>query len=148
MRVQRFSLFIALGVLALLRPSPSHSEILDGPVKAQVVRVIDGDTFVANAFIWPGQTIRVNVRIRGIDTAELRAACPAEHRLAEKARSALAGLIANQVVSISRIGGGKYYGRVLANVETQEGTDIAASMLGSALARPYGPKSRHWACGM
>ncbi len=148
MRVHRFHICIALAALCLFRPSPSHAEILEGPVKAQVLRVIDGDTFVANAFIWPGQTITVNVRIRGIDTAELHASCQAEQRMAEKARSTLAGLIANRVVSISRIGGGKYYGRVLANVETPDGTDIATSMLGSALARPYGPKSRHWACGM
>jgi endonuclease YncB( thermonuclease family) len=45
---------------------------LRGPVEAIVVKVIDGDTFVADAAVWPGQTVRVNIRIRGIDAPEMK----------------------------------------------------------------------------
>jgi len=39
-----------------------------GPYRADVVRVIDGDTVVLDAHIWPGMTQRTHLRLSGIDT--------------------------------------------------------------------------------
>lgn len=39
-------------------------------VSASIVRVVDGDTFVARAFIWPGHEVTVHVRVLGVDTPE------------------------------------------------------------------------------
>src|SRR5215470_4926396 len=51
-------------------PSDSHP--------AEVLRVIDGDTFEARVRVWPGIDITTKVRLRNIDTPELRARCPDE----------------------------------------------------------------------
>jgi endonuclease YncB( thermonuclease family) len=119
---------------------------VSGPVAASVLRVIDGDTFVADAHVWPGETVRVSVRIRGIDAPELHSRCAAERVAATQARAALAGLLGSGPVTISNIGGDKYYGRVLADVATGEG-DVAPRMLSRALAKPYAGGRRMPYCG-
>ena len=43
-------------------------------VSASVVRVIDGDTFVASVDIWPGLTGTAHVRVLGVDTPEMTGA--------------------------------------------------------------------------
>ena len=118
-----------------------------GPVSARVVEVLDGDTFVADAEIWPGQTLRVNVRIRGIDAPEMKSRCPAERDAALLARSALADLVGERAVSLTNIGSAKYYGRVLADVSTGTGAAISAAMLEDGLVRPYGGGKRAGWCG-
>lgn len=112
-----------------------------------MIEVIDGDTFLADARIWPGQVIRVNVRIRGIDAPEMRGRCASEKAGAERARTSLAELISGTVVSITNIGGAKYYGRVLADVETPQGLAIGPALLGRNLVRPYGGEKRKSWCG-
>src|SRR5690606_39233702 len=92
-----------------------HAENLTGPVEARILRVLDGDTFEAEARVWPGHSVRVNVRIRGIDAPEIKSRCGAERR------AALSELLGERV-SLWNIGSAKYYGRVLADVETAEGT--------------------------
>ncbi|GAA2835018.1 hypothetical protein GCM10010836_30390 [Aminobacter aminovorans] len=49
-----------------------------GSLSAHVVEVIDGDRFLAEAEIWPGQTLRVNIRICGIDAPEMKSRCVGE----------------------------------------------------------------------
>ena len=127
-------------VLASSKPFP-------GPVEALVVRVLDGDTLVADARVWPGQTIRVNVRIRGIDAPEMKSRCRHEHLAAEKAREALSTMLGEGMIRISNIAGAKYYGRVLADVETPSGVSVAPALLSAALVRPYkGGRRKGW-CG-
>ena len=113
-------------------------ETIAGPVEAEVVRVIDGDTFVATAHVWPGEVITVAVRVRGIDAPELHSHCAAERQAALEARDALQGMLTGGPVTISNIGGGKYYGRVLADVTDRDGHAIAPVMLERKLARAYG----------
>jgi micrococcal nuclease len=50
-------------------------------------------------------------------------------------------------VRISNIGSAKYYGRVLADVETQAGEFVAGQMLERALVRPYDGGRRAGWCG-
>ena len=45
---------------------------------AEILRVIDGDTFEARVRVWPGLDITTKVRLRGIDAPELRAHCEGE----------------------------------------------------------------------
>lgn len=118
----------------------------EGPVKATVLSVLDGDTFLAEAHVWPGQVIEVNIRVRGIDAPEMKSRCAAEHAAALKAREALAELIGVSV-RISNIGSAKYYGRVLADVETEGGEFVASQMLEQALVRPYKGGRRAGWCG-
>jgi len=108
-----------------------------GPVSARIIKVIDGDTLVVDAHPWPGHAVRVSVRLRGIDTPERRSRCTAERLAGERARSELERLVSNfSTIELINVSGGKYYGRVLADLKA--GTqDVAAAMLESGLAMPY-----------
>ena len=138
---------LALAIALAWSPAAVAGRNFHGPVEAIVLDVIDGDTFLAEALVWPGQSVRVNVRIRGIDAPEMKSRCTGERRAALRARAALAELIGDAVVSISNIGGAKYYGRVLADVETPQGVPVADEMLGQSVVRPYaGGRRKSW-CG-
>ncbi|WP_246727835.1 thermonuclease family protein [Chelativorans sp. Marseille-P2723] len=121
--------------------------MLPGPVEAQVLRVIDGDTFVAEARVWPGQTITVSVRIRGVDAPELRSRCAREKAAGAKARAELEQMIGGATVRIYNVSGDKYFGRVLADVVTAEDDAVADHLLERALARPYSGGRRISFCG-
>lgn len=116
----------------------------DGPVEADVVRVIDGDTFEAAARIWLGEAIDVHVRIEGIDAPELHAHCSWERRRAEAARDYLARRIDGAAVELSRVRYDKYGGRVDAVVRDTDG-NIGEAMIAKGYARPYhGHRRRPW----
>jgi endonuclease YncB( thermonuclease family) len=135
----------AVALLVAVHDAAARDEI-SGPVAATVLRVIDGDTFVAEAHVWPGETVQVSVRIRGIDAPELHSRCPRERLAAAEARDALVALLDRRKVRITNIGGGKYYGRVLADVATPDG-EVAPVLLSLALVRHYSGGHRQPFCG-
>jgi endonuclease YncB( thermonuclease family) len=104
---------------------------------AAVVRIIDGDTFVARVRAWPAPDYETRVRLRRIDAAELHARCSRELRLALAARAALQRLLADGRVTLSRVGPDKYPGRIDANVATRSTADVSAAMLSGGFARAY-----------
>jgi endonuclease YncB( thermonuclease family) len=104
---------------------------------AEVVRIIDGDTFVARMRTAPGGEVETRVRLRRIDAAELHARCSKELRLALAARAALQRLLAEGSVMLSHVGPDKYPGRIDANVATRGTNDISAAMLSGGFARAY-----------
>jgi endonuclease YncB( thermonuclease family) len=104
---------------------------------AEVVRIIDGDTFVARMRTEPGGEVETRVRLRSIDAAELHARCSKELRLALAARAALQRLLADGRVTLSHVGPDKYPGRIDANVATRGTNDISAAMLLGGFARAY-----------
>ena len=137
---------ISLIATALLSGvSARAGDLIEGPVLADVIKVRDGDSIEVVAHVWPGTDVKVSVRIRGIDAPELRGKCPAEIELAERSREKLQRLVGNGQLELSRIGGGKYFGRVLADVITASGDDVGVEMLRSGHARPYrGEKRESW----
>lgn len=141
-----YSILMATALGAVPVAAGPERKVFAGPVAAEVVQVIDGDTFVADAEIWPGQTLRVNVRIRGIDAPEMKSRCRAERDAALAAQTALADLVANESVSLTNIGSAKYYGRVLADVRTGTGDAVGSAMLRDGLVRPYGGGKRQGWC--
>ena len=143
----RFVLFLAPLLAALASLPASAAKLFRGPVEAVVVEVLDGDTFLAEALVWPGHTVRVNVRIRGIDAPEMKARCDGERAAAERAREALALLFGSGPVAISNIASAKYYGRVLADVRTGDGREIAPILLDGNLVRSYSGGRREGWCG-
>lgn len=128
------------------RPLRLAEARFEGPVRAQVVRVIDGDTFEAAAQIWLGEAIDVRVRIAGIDAPELHARCEAERVRAEAARDFLARRIEGGQVRLSSLRYDKYGGRVDAAVEDGRG-DVGQAMIRAGLARPYHGERRQPWCG-
>ena len=117
-----------------------------GTCAADVVRVLDGDTFEARVRIWPGLEVTTKVRLRGIDAPELKARCEAEQGKAEAAREALRALLAQGEVAIARVTLDKYGGRVVAEASTRSTTDISQALLGAGLVRSYGGGRRDSWC--
>lgn len=145
-RLALLLLFCALST-ALASGPASAAKVFRGPVEVAVLEVLDGDTFVAEALVWPGHSVRVNVRIRGVDAPEMKARCDAERAAAEKAREALAALFGQGPIAISNISGAKYYGRVLADVTMPDGTAVAPLLLRRNLVLPYSGGRREPWCG-
>lgn len=112
------------------------SAAFEGPVRAEVTRVVDGDTFEAHTAIWLGQSIKVRVRIAGVDAPELHARCDEELARAEAARDWLVKRIEGSEVRLSSVHYDKYGGRVDAVVRDSAG-DVGAALIAAGLARPY-----------
>lgn len=145
----RVLFLLCIGTFLLVMPiklEAGEARFLKGPVEAELLEVVDGDTLRVRARIWLGQSISILVRLRDIDAPELkRSKCLAEKKLAEAARHRLVSLVQNRSLLLTDIAGGKYYGRVLAHVQRYEegikrgGRDntLSRHMLGSNLVRPY-----------
>lgn len=124
-----------------------RANTLAGPVPAELVEVIDGDTLRVRARIWLGQEITVLVRLRGVDTPELRGKCEREKQMARAAREFVSRAAASGPLMLSEISGGKYYGRVVATVSNAQGHSLAPLLLDAGLARAYGGARRGGWCG-
>jgi endonuclease YncB( thermonuclease family) len=111
-----------------------------------VIRTIDGDTFLARVHLSPGLDPTTRVRLRGIDAPELKASCPQELQMAEAATDALRVLLGEGEVTISNIGPDKYSGRVDADVATRKTPNVSAAMLAAGHARSYNGGHRSGWC--
>ncbi|WP_279483113.1 thermonuclease family protein [Aureimonas sp. SK2] len=142
----RFSLCLLLAVL-LGTPAGAQDwpREIDGPILAHVVKVRDGDTIEVEALIWPMQTVRVAVRLRGVDALELKGACAAETAAARDARDRLTALVGDGPVWLTRVSGDKYFGRVLADVASRTEPDLGARLLREGHVDAYdGGRRRDW----
>ena len=120
---------------------------LRGGHPAEVLRVIDGDTFEARVRIWPGMDVTTRVRLRGLDAPELHARCESERAQALAARDALKRILGQGEVGVTQVGQDKYGGRVDAAVSTGNTPDVSEAMLAGGFARAYhGGRRRSW-CG-
>jgi endonuclease YncB( thermonuclease family) len=139
----------ALVVGGALPGAIGAADRLAGPLPAQVVSVLDGDTLEVRVHIWLGQDLNTRVRLAGIDAPELKGKCDRERILARRARAYLlarldpvdAGVGA-AMVRLHEVRYGKFAGRVLARVETWDGTDLGQALLAAGLARPYDGRRR------
>lgn len=138
------SLFAIL-LLSATAGAPRAAETLPGPVPAELVSVVDGDTIAVRAHIWLGQELAIHVRLAGIDTPELKGECESERARARAARDYLERLIAGGPLTLVQIRYEKYAGRVMAHVTASDGADLSARMIASGHARAYdGGKRAPW----
>lgn len=140
---RRSSLFATGACLSVLLSAPSafaaSRQHVDGPVRAELIRVIDGDTLLVAAAPWPDHRITTYVRLRGIDAAEMHARCATTRIEAQVALAALTELVGStDTLSLSDISGDKYFGRVVAQVTLSDGRDPAEELLARGLVIPYG----------
>ncbi len=129
------------------RPLPMARAPLSGAHEAQVLRVLDGDTFEARVSIWPGVDVTTRVRLRSVDAPEMHARCDDERRGAVAAREALTHILAEGGVGVTRVGQDKYGGRVDADVSTARTPDVAQALLARGLVRRYDGGRRGSWCG-
>ncbi len=95
----------------------------------KVLRVYDGDTFWCAADIGLGQVFRWSVRLRGIDTPEIRTRNQEEKRAAHEARQALEFILRSaDRVELRNVALDKY-GRVLADVFVLDDVHVNGYML-------------------
>lgn len=136
-------------LMAFDTPPATHAaDRVAGPIKARVIAVPDGDSLVVLARIWPGQDIRANIRLEGIDTPEMRGRCADEALAAAHARDTLIAFIGGRRVTLHDIAPGKYFGRVLARVSAFDGRDLGIAMIDAGKARTYrGGKRKTWCDG-
>jgi endonuclease YncB( thermonuclease family) len=127
--------------------SPPTQATLRSGHPAQVLRVIDGDTFEARVRIWPGMDLTTKVRLRGVDAPEMHARCEDERVKAVAAREALTRLLEQGAIGVSGVAQDKYGGRVDADVSTAGTADVAAAMLDGGFARRYSGGRRESWCG-
>jgi endonuclease YncB( thermonuclease family) len=112
----------------------------------QVTGIYDGDTFYINMPGLPPELSRLGVRVRGIDTPEIRGKCPTESRNARAAKAFTQRILAQSGnrVTLSGLHWDKYGGRVDADVYVG-GKKLSDMMIMRGYARPYtGGKRQGW----
>lgn len=128
-----------LAMLAL----PSHT------YKAEVVKVIDGDTISVKVPSWRYTPFgKITIRISGIDTPESQkqhAKCPRELQLGLAASGFAHSMVKpGDVVRFKYIGHDKYF-RIDANVTTVAKGDWGRVMIANGYAAPYfGGTKKDW----
>jgi endonuclease YncB( thermonuclease family) len=131
----------------LMAPTADAAERLAGPLRAEVVRVVDGDTLAVRAQVWLGQQVTTLVRLAGIDAPELAGGCAAERDMGGRARRALKRLAGRGVI-LHDLRFGKFAGRIVARVHAADGRDLAAALIAQGLARPFkGGRRGGWCPG-
>ena len=139
--------FLVLLILLLVIPgainaTPNYGSI----VISGITSVYDGDTFRANIPDYPpivGENI--GIRIKGIDTPEIRGKCAKEISLAKDAQSfAEKTLRSAEVVELRNLQRGKYF-RIVADVYA-DGINVGDELVKESLAVVYdgGRKTKDW----
>lgn len=103
----------------------------------KITSIYDGDTFRANIKDFPKIVgHRISIRIRGIDTPEMRGKCEQEKLLARKAKRLTVSLLRNaELIELKNIKRGKYF-RLIADVYI-DNISIANELLKNNLAVEY-----------
>ena len=133
----------AVLTIAIAPAVAKPKKIWPGPYRAEVVKVIDGDTVRVVADVWPGIVVPVSVRLSGVDTPESRRPkCAAERNAGKKAAQAVRALLKpGDSVALYDVHGGKYAGRVVARIQFVNDAgariDLGQWLIARHLARPY-----------
>lgn len=116
-----------------------------GDARAVVLRVPDGDTLVVDIPGYPPVAGRaISVRIAGCDTPEKRDPRPDLRERSRRARALTLHMAApGSTVLLRNLRRDKYF-RLLADVETVGGDDIATALIEHGLAKPYTGGRKEW----
>ncbi|WP_432633364.1 thermonuclease family protein [Brachyspira sp.] len=102
----------------------------------QVIRVYDGDTFFVNIpYLHWLIGSNISVRIRGIDTAEIRGGTAETKALAQKSKDALIKLFENRTITLYNLNRDKYF-RILADVKA-DNIEVKEYMIKNGFAKEY-----------
>lgn len=114
-------------------------------IVSKVTSIYDGDTFRCNLDDYPpliGE--RVGIRIKGIDTPEMRDKRPHIKALARQAKQyVVEQLRSGKVIELRNMTRGKYF-RIVADVFI-DGNSLGDELINKGLAKPYdGGKKTPW----
>jgi endonuclease YncB( thermonuclease family) len=146
--MRRVCFAIAINLGLILSAPASAAQKLPGPFDFEVLKVIDGDTFRARIPIWLGQTVEVKIRLKGVDTPEIKGKCAAETKRAREAKNFAAQWLRQDGLRLTQIHHGTYAGRVLGTVQKTQasgtGETLSAALLAEGLAKPYRGRRATW----
>lgn len=111
-----------------------------------VASVYDGDTFKINLNCSLAVYCeKVPVRVRGVDTAEIKGKTEREKKIAQKAKEFTKEFLAKEPVNLSNCGRDKYF-RLLCDVTNGQGQDLARELIKHDLGYSYqgGTKSKKY----
>ncbi len=134
------NLLLFVLTIATLLPIGAHALKV-----SKVVSVYDGDTLRVDIDGYPDVVGKnMPVRIRGIDTPEIRGKCPEEKALAKKSRDFLRLKLAEaKEIELLDVDRGKYF-RLLASVYV-DGKSVGKLLISEGMARAYdGGKRLGW----
>ncbi|RED44103.1 thermonuclease family protein [Aestuariispira insulae] len=136
------AIYVTFG-LFLLSPFEVKADCYQWPIREKIA--YDGDTLYILLSGLPETIQNVSVRVRGVDTPEIRSKCEFEKQLAFEAKSLLISRVQQaKDVLFCHPEWGKYGGRVLADVYI-DGENVADLMIANSLGRPYfGGKRAGW----
>ena len=107
-------------VLLALPNVATAADVLPGPIRAEVIRVIDSDRIEVRARLWFDKYVQTEVRLAGIDAPVSDGRCEREKTLALKAAARLAELVKPGArVLLTKIKEENSVGRVVAQVSFQ-----------------------------
>ena len=137
--------FFALFACTALLTQPAVAQEIPGPVPAEILHIVDGDTVGVRAHTWPGQYVEIRVRLRGVDAPEIRrVACEAErvkgHEATQFTRDWLTAPDGEGFapVMLTEIGPDSFWGRVVARlVRAGDGADLSDDLMAAGLAVPF-----------
>ena len=115
-----------------------------GPVEEEkafddvsIASIYDGDTFKINLNCSLAVYCeKVPVRVRGVDTPEIKGKTEREKKLAQKAKEFTKEFLSVRPISLSNCGRDKYF-RLLCDVKNGEGKDLAKELIKRDLGYSY-----------
>ena len=109
----------------------------------KVIKVYDGDTITIATPLFNGDTLpyintyRFNIRLRGINTPEIKTKDKNEKEIATEAKNFLSFLVMDKIVKLENVSIEKY-GRILCDVYVEyTNTHVNLAMLESGFAIPF-----------
>lgn len=135
-------IFILLSIFIVTKSNAGTQESV---TVSTLISIYDGDSFTVNVDEWPpilGQ--KITIRIKGVDTPELRGKCKKEVEMARLAKQfTVSKLRESKTIRLTGIERDKYF-RILADVSF-DGIDLGRLLLEAKLAVPYtGAKKLEW----
>lgn len=130
------------------KPLTQTGEVEDGQAfeNVSVASIYDGDTFKINLNCSLAVYCeKVPVRVRGVDTPEIKGKTEREKALAQKAKAFTKEFLDKSPVTLSDCGRDKYF-RLLCDVTNGEGKDLAQELIKRDLGYAYqgGTKSKKY----
>lgn len=141
---------LAAAALAVLqqngKPVPTDGQLPEESVlqNVSVASVYDGDTFKINLNCSLAVYCeKVPVRVRGVDTPEIKGKTGREKKLAQMAKEFTQAFLDQKPITLSDCGRDKYF-RLLCDVTNGEGKNLADELIRRELGDPYdgGTKSK------
>ena len=140
----RWLIAFGCALIGLAAPAAAD-EPIPGPVRAELVRIVDADTLAVRARVWPGHVVETYVRLASADAPEVfRPGCAAEHEAARRASAFVGALIeVGDRVDLYQVRLGSFAGRVIAELHLADGRDLSALLIEAGHAAPA-DEDRDW----